>query len=309
MTLCVELTFEKIPYRSLRVDEIKDFAIESGGEIIEFEDSTAISNLQDYKRIIIDSNLEQEVLNMLKELESIDYTETSSIKKIYEDIAEENNNQTSLSLKELLIIHLYLKIKEDITVATLNIVNLANLETNDKKQVALKGLIDPVIDEYVIKIVNFFVWLDNIGYVMNIIHGDLHLKIASFGLSKQLTEVTYNSMNNRMGIIEYVEPRCLRNVIYVKDKRSDKNQMKVNLYYQHLYQKCCDGDLEKRPDTLNQSDELSEKEWIKKKIIFSNLKENDKRGIVVVEKAMTDDGNQVALKYLNENKSIKNFVK
>ncbi|PKY19154.1 hypothetical protein RhiirB3_523304 [Rhizophagus irregularis] len=233
-----ELTFEKIPYRSLRVDEIKDFAIESGGEIIEFEDSTAISNLQDYKRIIIDSNLEQEVLNMLKELESIDYTETSSIKKIYEDIAEENNNQTY---------------------STLNIVNLANLETNDKKQVALKGLIDPVIDEYVIKIVNFFVWLDNIGYVMNIIHGDLHLKIASFGLSKQLTEVTYNSMNNRMGIIEYVEPRCLRNVIYVKDK--------------------------------------------------SNLKENDKRGIVVVEKAMTDDGNQVALKYLNENKSIKNFVK
>ncbi|CAB4402689.1 unnamed protein product [Rhizophagus irregularis] len=43
------------------------------------------------------------------------------------------------------------------------------------------------------------------------------------------------------------------------------------------------------------------------KSIFSNLKENDKRGIVVVEKAMTDDGNQVALKYLNENKSIKNF--
>ncbi|CAB5189730.1 unnamed protein product [Rhizophagus irregularis] len=188
---------------SLRVDEIKDFAIESGGEIIEFEDSTAISNLQDYKRIIIDTW-----------------------------------SKNSLSLKELLIIHLYLKIKEDITVATLNIVNLANLETNDKKQVALKGLIDPVIDEYVIKIVNFFVWLDNIGYVMNIIHGDLHLKIASFGLSKQLTEVTYNSMNNRMGIIEYVEPRCLRNVIYVKDKRSDVYSLTitsiVSLKYQNI---------------------------------------------------------------------------
>ncbi|CAB4485542.1 unnamed protein product [Rhizophagus irregularis] len=182
MTLCVELTFEKIPYRSLRVDEIKDFAIESGGEIIEFEDSTAISNLQDYKRIIIDT-----------------------WSKNY---------------------------------STLNIVNLANLETNDKKQVALKGLIDPVIDEYVIKIVNFFVWLDNIGYVMNIIHGDLHLKIASFGLSKQLTEVTYNSMNNRMGIIEYVEPRCLRNVIYVKDKRSDVYSLTitsiVSLKYQNI---------------------------------------------------------------------------
>ncbi|RGB43086.1 hypothetical protein C1646_661775 [Rhizophagus diaphanus] len=130
-----ELAFEKIPYRSLRVDEIKDFVIESGRKTIEFGDSTAISNLQEYKRIIIDNN---------------------------------------------------------------------------------------------------------IGYVM-------HLKIASFGLYKQLTEVTSNSMNNRMGIIEYVEPRCLRNVIYVKDK--------------------------------------------------SNLKENDKRGIVVVKKAMTDEGNQVALKY------------
>ncbi|PKK69408.1 hypothetical protein RhiirC2_850739, partial [Rhizophagus irregularis] len=43
--IILELTFEKIPYRSLRVDEIKDFAIESGGEIIEFGDSTAISNL------------------------------------------------------------------------------------------------------------------------------------------------------------------------------------------------------------------------------------------------------------------------
>ncbi|CAB4373876.1 unnamed protein product [Rhizophagus irregularis] len=65
---------------------------------------------------------------------------------------------------------------------------------------------------------------------MNIIHGDLHLKIASFGLSKQLTEVTYNSMNNRMGIIEYVEPRCLRNVIYVKDKRSDVYSLSILLY-------------------------------------------------------------------------------
>ncbi|CAB4373875.1 unnamed protein product [Rhizophagus irregularis] len=77
----------------------------------------------------------------------------------YKRIIIDTWSKNSLSLKELLIIHLYLKIKEDITVATLNIVNLANLETNDKKQVALKGLIDPVIDEYVIKIVNFFVWL------------------------------------------------------------------------------------------------------------------------------------------------------
>ncbi|CAB5356671.1 unnamed protein product [Rhizophagus irregularis] len=105
---------------SLRVDEIKDFAIESGGEIIEFEDSTAISNLQDYKRIIID---------------------TWSKKITYYTFIFKDQRRYYCSY------------------STLNIVNLANLETNDKKQVALKGLIDPVIDEYVIKIVNFFVWL------------------------------------------------------------------------------------------------------------------------------------------------------
>lgn len=108
--------------------------------------------------------MEQEVLNMLKELESIDYTETSfslailfkqpSVLNCWDFNLPFKDFVSSLSLKELLIIHLYSKIKEDITVATLNIVNLANLETNDKKQVALQGLIDPVIDEYVIKIVN-----------------------------------------------------------------------------------------------------------------------------------------------------------
>jgi serine/threonine protein kinase len=112
------------------------------------------------------------------------------------------------------------------------------------------------------------------------------LLIADFGLSKQLTEVTSNSMSNRMGIIEYVEPQCLRNVNYVKDKRSDVYSLGVLLWeitsgrppfhnieeqgtlgyhighenlrekpiegtpleYQELYQKCWDGDPEKRPD-------------------------------------------------------------
>ncbi|CAB4402692.1 unnamed protein product [Rhizophagus irregularis] len=49
--------------------------------------------------------------------------------------------------------------------------NLENLETNDKKQVALQGLIDPVIDEYVIKIVNELT--SSYGYheiILNIIH-------------------------------------------------------------------------------------------------------------------------------------------
>jgi serine/threonine protein kinase len=52
-----ELAFEKIPYRSFKIDEIKDFVIKGGREIIEFGDSAPeISKLQeDYKRIIIDS--------------------------------------------------------------------------------------------------------------------------------------------------------------------------------------------------------------------------------------------------------------
>jgi serine/threonine protein kinase len=52
-----ELAFEKIPYRSLKVDEIKDFVIKGGREVIKFGNSTPeISKLQeDYKKIINDS--------------------------------------------------------------------------------------------------------------------------------------------------------------------------------------------------------------------------------------------------------------
>ena len=112
------------------------------------------------------------------------------------------------------------------------------------------------------------------------------LLIADFGLSKQLTEITSNSMANKMGIIEYVEPQCLKNINYIKDKRSDIYSLGVLLWeitsgnppfchiverdmlgyhishmnlreipiedtpfeYQQLYQKCWDGDPEKRPN-------------------------------------------------------------
>ena len=115
------------------------------------------------------------------------------------------------------------------------------------------------------------------------------LLIADFGLSKQLTEITSNSVANKMGMLEYIDPQCLRSVNYVKDKRSDVYSLGVLLWeitsgyppfyhtaerdvlgyhighsnlrekpipdtpleYQQLYQKCWDGDPEKRPD-INQ---------------------------------------------------------
>ncbi|PKY48397.1 kinase-like protein, partial [Rhizophagus irregularis] len=70
----------------------------------------------------------------------------------------------------------------------------------------------------------------------DIIHRDLHSKnilvnngrllIADFGLSKKITEATSNSSANSTGIIEYVEPQCLKGVhnvhsFYKKDKMSD----------------------------------------------------------------------------------------
>uniref|UniRef100_U9TET9 Protein kinase domain-containing protein n=1 Tax=Rhizophagus irregularis (strain DAOM 181602 / DAOM 197198 / MUCL 43194) TaxID=747089 RepID=U9TET9_RHIID len=135
----------------------------------------------------------------------------------------------------------------------------------------------------------------------NIIHRDLHSKnilvsdgkllIADFGLSKQITEATSNSKANSIGIIEYVEPQCLKSVrnahsFYKKDQRSDIYSLGVLLWeitsgrppfhnteerdwlgyhiyhsdlrenpiedtpleYSRLYQKCWDGDPEKRPD-------------------------------------------------------------
>lgn len=47
------------------------------------------------------------------------------------------------------------------------------------------------------------------------------LLIADFGFSEQLTEVTSNLTGNRIGVIAYIEPQCLKDKDYVKDKRSD----------------------------------------------------------------------------------------
>ncbi|POG66444.1 kinase-like domain-containing protein [Rhizophagus irregularis DAOM 181602=DAOM 197198] len=71
-----ELAFEKIPYGSLRVDEIKDFVIKGGREIIKFGDSTPeISKLQEnYKEIIINiwKNNPQERISFLKAFDMLD---------------------------------------------------------------------------------------------------------------------------------------------------------------------------------------------------------------------------------------------
>ncbi|GBB83401.1 hypothetical protein RclHR1_10120001 [Rhizophagus clarus] len=92
-----------------------------------------------------------------------------------------------------------------------------------------------------------------------IIHRDLHSKnilvnnskllIANFGLS---TEVTSNSTSNKMGVIEYADPQCLKNENHVKDKKSDVYSLEpvegTPSEYQQLYQKCWDDDPKKRPD-------------------------------------------------------------
>ncbi|RGB40271.1 kinase-like domain-containing protein [Rhizophagus diaphanus] len=73
-----------------------------------------------------------------------------------------------------------------------------------------------------------------------IIHRDLHSKnilvnngkliIADFGLSKKLAEVITNSVGNRYGVVEYVEPQCFNNINYKKDEKSDIYSLGVLLW-------------------------------------------------------------------------------
>ena len=56
------------------------------------------------------------------------------------------------------------------------------------------------------------------------------LLIADFGLSKHLTEVTSSKTNNALGFIEYIEPQCVKNVKYKKDKKSDIYSLGVLLW-------------------------------------------------------------------------------
>ncbi|GBC28741.2 kinase-like domain-containing protein [Rhizophagus irregularis DAOM 181602=DAOM 197198] len=69
-----ELAFEKIPYRSLEVDKIRDFVIKGGRERIKFGDSTPKKIQEDYKKIINDiwKNNPQERISFLKALDMLE---------------------------------------------------------------------------------------------------------------------------------------------------------------------------------------------------------------------------------------------
>ncbi|CAB4431272.1 unnamed protein product [Rhizophagus irregularis] len=94
-------------------------------------------------------------------------------------------------------------------------------------------------------------------HLREIIHRDLHPKnilvnngkllIADFGLSKKLEEVMTNSIANRMGMIEYIEPKCFKN-IDIGDGHREKPIEGTLPTYQQLYQKCWDDKPESRPD-------------------------------------------------------------
>ncbi|PKK74451.1 kinase-like protein [Rhizophagus irregularis] len=138
-----------------------------------------------------------------------------------------------------------------------------------------------------------------------IIHRDLHsknilvnngkLSIADLGLSKKLAEAATNSIANKMGIIEYIEPQCIKSDKYKKNKKSDIYSLGVLLWeissgkcpfsdrsrdvlayhisynnlrekpiggtpqkYQQLYQECWDSEPELRPDIEKVYETLSQ---------------------------------------------------
>ncbi|CAB5381373.1 unnamed protein product [Rhizophagus irregularis] len=71
-----------------------------------------------------------------------------------------------------------------------------------------------------------------------IIHRDLHSKnilvnngkllIADFGLSKKLAEITTNSVGNRQGMIEYIEPQCFKNKNDIDDFYITSDRLNLN---------------------------------------------------------------------------------
>ena len=128
----------------------------------------------------------------------------------------------------------------------------------------------------------------------NILVNNGKLLIADFGLSKKLAEITPNSKGNKYGMVEYIEPQCLKNIEYKKDKKSDIYSIGVPLWeissgrppfsdcprdlikdhikdgnreepiegtpteYRKLYQECWNGKPESRPDIEKVNEILSQ---------------------------------------------------
>ena len=64
----------------------------------------------------------------------------------------------------------------------------------------------------------------------NILVNNGKLLIADLGLSKQLTEAASDSMANKMGMVEYIDPQCYKTINYEKDKKSDIYSLGVLLW-------------------------------------------------------------------------------
>jgi serine/threonine protein kinase len=159
------------------------------------------------------------------------------------------------------------------------------------------------------------------------------LLIADFGLSRQLSEDTSNTVGNRTGVIEYMEPQCFRNINYVRRKKSDIYSLGVLLWeitsghppfhnteerdmlgyhisrenlreepiegtpleYQQLYQKCWDGDPEKRPninqvynEILSQSNVDDTNEQCEDSLVASNNDSLDNLSGLCIETNLID---------------------
>ncbi|RIA96287.1 kinase-like domain-containing protein [Glomus cerebriforme] len=169
---------------------------------------------------------------------------------------------------------------------------------------------DGNLREYLKRKFTFLKWEDKIQMALDItgglkclhheeiIHRDLHSKnilvnngkllIADLGLSKKLAEISSNSVANRLGMVEYTDPRCYTFTKFKKNKKTDIYGLGVLLWeitsgrppfhdhpreevdilgfhircnglrekpvegtplkYQQLYQKCWDVDHDIRPD-------------------------------------------------------------
>ncbi|CAB5382525.1 unnamed protein product [Rhizophagus irregularis] len=238
---------------------------------------------------------------------------------------------------------------EEIGKGGFGIVNKA--ETSDKKLVALKGLIEKksskfekfeenIIKSFVeeLKLLRTISYHDNINSFLGITKDNdenyiMVLEYANNGNLKDYLKEKFDLLQWKNKIQMALDITCglkclhSKNIIH-RDLHS-KNIL-VSDEYNRLYQKCWDGDPEKRPNVdqvydeiLSQlNEELIERKMKEENIIYFEYSEFNKitkiseGGSGVVNRAETNDNKQVALKCLIEKKSskfeekyIENYVK